>query len=120
MSMALPRIAWARTAIALLQGLALSELYQAFENRVWPATDGLVFAPLLAVAIFVPVILLSGLSNLRPRTLAVWIIAAALLWRRLRLLRHLSRPNFFCGFKLRSAASGLHQLKRAVAILREH
>jgi hypothetical protein len=66
MSTALPRIAWMRTAIALLQGLVLSELYQAIDNRVWPATDGLVFAPLLAVAIFVPVIFLSGLSNLIP------------------------------------------------------
>jgi hypothetical protein len=67
--MTFPRIALARTGIGLLQGLTLLALYEAFENHVWPARDGLTFAPLLTVAIFVPVILLFGLSNLRARPL---------------------------------------------------
>jgi hypothetical protein len=76
--MTFPRIASARIGIGLLQGLALLALYEAFENHVWPATDGLTFAPLLTVAIFIPVILLSGFSNLRARPLVVWSIGAAL------------------------------------------
>jgi hypothetical protein len=45
---------WVRAGIGLLQGLALFALTQASEQHVWPATDGLLFAPLLTLAIFVP------------------------------------------------------------------
>jgi hypothetical protein len=69
----------ARLAIGLVQGIALHLLYLAAEEGVWPATHGMMFAPLLIVAWFVPVILLLGLGNMRLRTLIVWGIAAALL-----------------------------------------
>jgi uncharacterized protein DUF4153 len=66
----------ARPTVGLLQGIALYLLQQAVEAKAWPATDGLIFAPLLTAAIFVPVIVVAGLENLRPRTLAVWALAA--------------------------------------------
>jgi hypothetical protein len=69
----------ARLAIGLAQGIALHLLYLAAEEGVWPATHGMVFAPMLVVAWFVPVLLLLGLGNIRWRTLVVWGTAAALL-----------------------------------------
>jgi Domain of unknown function (DUF4153) len=68
-----------RLAIGLLQGAALLTLYQASEQKTWPATDGFVFAPLVAVATFVPVIVISALGHLRLRTLVAWAVVATLL-----------------------------------------
>src|SRR5262249_16483312 len=72
-------IAVARTALGLAQGVALYFLYQAYDAKTWPATDPLVFAPLLLVAAFVPLIVVAGAGNLRPGTLAIWTIAATVL-----------------------------------------
>jgi len=71
-------VPWARMGIGLLQGLALLALYQAAEEKTWPATNGLIFAPLVTTAVFVPVLIVSGLGNLRLRTLIVWSVVAAL------------------------------------------
>src|SRR5258706_13131405 len=68
-----------RLAIGLVQGVALLMLYQASENKTWPATDGFVFAPLVASATFVPLIVISALGHLRLRTLVAWAVAATLL-----------------------------------------
>src|SRR5215470_4036637 len=67
----------ARLVIGLAQGAALYSLYRAFDAHVWPATDGLIFAPLLLVFLFVPLVLVQGLGEMRLRTLIVWAIAAA-------------------------------------------
>jgi peptidoglycan/LPS O-acetylase OafA/YrhL len=75
----LPAVPAVRLATGLAQGVALCLLYSAAENGYWPATHGLVFAPLLLVACFVPVIVLNGAGNMRPRSLLVWAGAAALL-----------------------------------------
>jgi hypothetical protein len=72
-------LALARALIGLTQGTALYLLYQAYEAKAWPATDGLLFAPLLAIAVFVPLIVVAGLGNLRPRSLALWTVAATAL-----------------------------------------
>lgn len=69
----------ARTAVGLVQGIALYALYQTSEAKAWPATDGLIFAPLLVTAIFVPAVVVSGLGNLRTLNLAIWAVAAAAL-----------------------------------------
>jgi hypothetical protein len=69
----------ARLVIGLGQGIALHLLYLAAENGDWPATHGMVFAPLLLDAWFVSVILLLGLGNMRLRTLVAWGLAATLL-----------------------------------------
>jgi len=74
--MTLQSTALARVTIGLMQGIALYLLQQAFEAKTWPATDGLIFAPLLVVAIFVPTVVVAGLGNMRPHTLAGWTAVA--------------------------------------------
>jgi hypothetical protein len=74
-----PATPWMRLSVGLLQGVALLLLDQAFEQKAWPATDGLVFAPLVTAAVLVPMIVISSLGHLRPRTLAIWAIAATTL-----------------------------------------
>ena len=70
--------AW-RIGIGLVQGLVLYLLYQAGENRAWPATQPLLFVPLLLLAALVPVILISGLGQLTRRQLLLWSGTAAAL-----------------------------------------
>src|SRR5262245_46164683 len=72
-------LAIARIAVGLVQGLALCALYWAYEARAWPATDGLIFAPLLVTAIFVPAVVVWSLGNSRPRNLTIWTVAATAL-----------------------------------------
>lgn len=68
-----------RLGLGLAQGLVLSALYFAFENKVFPASIPLLFAPLVAVALFIPLLVLHGLGNLRRETLQTWVIAAAVI-----------------------------------------
>ena len=68
-----------RFGVGVLQGAALYVLHRARESRGWPATEPLVFAPLASVAIFVPLIIVTGLGHLRPRTLVSWAGTSALL-----------------------------------------
>ena len=69
----------ARLAVGLLQGLALYLLYLSMDHKVWPATDGYVFAPLLFIALFAPLVAVTGLGNLRWTTLAMWTTAVVVL-----------------------------------------
>lgn len=66
-----------RAGIGLAQGIALYLLYEAGESKVWPATEPTLYAVLLLVLGFVPLVLLSGLGSLRPLTLALWAFVAA-------------------------------------------
>jgi hypothetical protein len=68
-----------RIVTGLMQGLGLCVLYQASESRTWPATDGLVFAPLLVIACLLPIVILMGVGSMRARTLGIWTLGAALL-----------------------------------------
>ncbi len=68
----------ARLATGLVQGLALYLLYSAADAKNWPATEPTLFAPLLLIFAFVPVIVLGGTNNMRLRTLAIWAAAASL------------------------------------------
>ena len=68
-----------RLGVGLLQGATLLTLYQAFTQKIWPATDGLVFAPLVVISIFVPLIVISALDHLRWRVLVTWAVVATLL-----------------------------------------
>jgi hypothetical protein len=74
-----------RLGIGAIQGLALWWLYQAADMglvygrdavRGWPANEPTLFAPLVLVFLFVPVLLLAGVGRMRARTLAIWAIAA--------------------------------------------
>jgi len=68
-----------RFVLGLLQGGALSLLYFAYEQHSWPATDGEVSAPLLMVALFVPLIAIQSMRVLRFATLVGWTIVATIL-----------------------------------------
>ena len=68
-----------RLGIGIAQGVALSLLYGAAKTAAWPASNGMAFAALLLIACFVPIIVIAGLGNMRPRTLATWAIAASVL-----------------------------------------
>lgn len=72
-------VAGIRLGIGIAQGIVLCLLYGAAETRAWPASNGLVFAPLLLVACFVPLIAIAGLGNMRHRILVAWAIAATVL-----------------------------------------
>jgi len=69
----------ARLAAGLTQGLALYLLYQAANHKVWPATDGQVFAPLLVASLAVPLIFILSVGNFRTRSVALWVLGGAAL-----------------------------------------
>jgi hypothetical protein len=66
-----------RFLFGLSQGAAIYALVNASRLKVWPASDGPLFAALLAVAICVPFVVVSALSYVRPRLLAGWTLAIA-------------------------------------------
>jgi hypothetical protein len=75
-----------RLIIAVIQGAALWWLFRSANSapfyleqatRSWPASQPMMFAPLALVFFFVPVLLLAGVGRMRPRTLAIWTLAAA-------------------------------------------
>lgn len=70
-------LAGLRLAAGLAQGLALYLLYSAFDAKSWPATNGEIFAPLLLLSGFLPLIVIQGYGNLRTSTLLIWTIVAA-------------------------------------------
>lgn len=83
----------ARLAIGLAQGLALFLLYRAASDGLWPATDGMLFAPMVLVAGFVPFTLLFGWGRTRPLTLLIWAVLATLLLTGLALHDILRWPD---------------------------
>lgn len=68
-----------RLATGLTQGLALYLLYLAADEKVWPATDGMVFGPLLLAWLFAPVLLTLSLGAMPWHRAAIWAGAAALI-----------------------------------------
>ncbi len=73
------RVAWARLGLGVLQGLVLYFLYHATKTHHWPANEPLLFAPLLVVFVFVPVLVISGLGHIPAKTLGKWVLAATLI-----------------------------------------
>lgn len=71
------RLVGVRLALGIAQGALLYLLYSAFDAKTWPATDPNLFAPLLLVALFVPLIAIQGAGNLRAPTLIAWMATAA-------------------------------------------
>lgn len=68
----------ARLALGLAQGAALYFLYRADDAIVWPANEPLLFAPLLLVALYVPLLVSQAMGTMRLPTLAAWAAVAAL------------------------------------------
>jgi hypothetical protein len=96
----LPQAGTRRILLGLLQGLLLYGLYRAAKVHAWPSTASLLFVPLVLVALFVPVLLISGLGHMPRRRLILWGMAATLVlaglgcydaWRTLDL--PLPRPD---------------------------
>jgi len=75
----LPRVGSWRILLGLLQGLVLYLLYRAGEVQVWPAPHSLLFVPLVLVALFLPMILISGLGHMNRRQLVRWGVLLAVL-----------------------------------------
>jgi hypothetical protein len=69
----------ARLAIGLVQGVLLYWLLQAGEGETarWPATQPTLYAPLVLVVLYLPVVLLAGVGRLRLVSLAIWSLMAA-------------------------------------------
>ena len=67
-----------RLGVGLLQGLGLFWLHRSADNdlKIWPATEPLLFGPLLLIVAFLPFVLLAGVGRLRPVTLAIWTAVA--------------------------------------------
>jgi hypothetical protein len=78
MTIGLSAVPLIRLGVGLVQGLALLILYQAFDDKTWPATDGLVFGPLVTVTAAIPLLVISGLGNIRPRGLIIWAVVATI------------------------------------------
>ena len=72
------RLFAARAATGLIQGLFLYLLYRAADAQVWPATNGLTFAPLLLAGIYAPPVLILSLGEMSWRKAALWAAIAAL------------------------------------------
>lgn len=67
----------ARLVIGLLQGLGLFWLHRASDGVAnWPATQPLLFGPLLLVIGLLPVMLLASVGQLRLTTVGIWALVA--------------------------------------------
>jgi hypothetical protein len=67
-----------RIVVAMIQAAALYLLTGAAKAPIsWPATQPAAFVPLLLVFSYVPVLLLLGLGQVRPRSLALWTVIAS-------------------------------------------
>ena len=71
-------IAGGRLAIGLVQGLALYFLYLAVDRGTWPSGEPLVFAPLLFLFFYIPLLKLVSLGSMRLSTLTAWMLVASL------------------------------------------
>ncbi|MFN4297111.1 MAG: DUF4153 domain-containing protein [Brevundimonas sp.] len=80
------RLGWIRLAIGVVQGLALYLLYLSLARQLWatnelrmlwPATVPGLFAPLVLVFAWLPVVLLGAVGRMRLRTLLIWSATAA-------------------------------------------
>ncbi len=72
-------VAAVRIATGLLQGLSLYLLFNRYEAKAWPATQGVLFVPLVMIALFVPMLILTAAATMRPVRLAAWAAIAAII-----------------------------------------
>ncbi len=75
----LPAVAIFRVVLGLAQGLALYLLYRASDHHTWPAMQPEIFAPLLMVALLIPIGISQAAGRMNRVTLILWAIAATLL-----------------------------------------
>lgn len=65
-----------RLVIGLAQGIALFLLQKADESKTWPATQPMLYAPLLVCVLMVPLLPLAALSAMRRGSLLIWTAVA--------------------------------------------
>ena len=70
------RVGQQRLAAGLVQGALMYFLYHAQRGKVWPATEPLLFYPLVLLSLIIPVLLISSLGHLTRSQLLKWIPAA--------------------------------------------
>jgi len=73
------RVMLLRLATGLAQGLLLYWLYISGKNGVWPATEPYLIVPLLFAGAILPVLLISGMGHMAPRTAMRWMLFALLI-----------------------------------------
>ena len=66
-----------RLVVGLLQGCLLYQLHRASSGNAWPATEPLLFVPLLMASVLLPILLISSLGHIRGHKLALWMAVAA-------------------------------------------
>lgn len=69
-------VAGTRLLVGMLQGLALYLIFQAAEDKLWVADNSGLFAALLLALTIAPVLLVSGLGHIPPKTLWRWLLPA--------------------------------------------
>ncbi|SEN24171.1 protein of unknown function [Duganella sp. CF517] len=72
------RVMAARLVTGLLQGVLLYWLYRAGKEGLWPATAPYLAVPLMMLALFLPVLLVSSVGHMPARKAAAWLAAASL------------------------------------------
>jgi hypothetical protein len=66
----------ARLVIGLLQGLILYGLYRAADGHSWLASDPYIFAPLVLIFLYVPLLVSQAAGGMRLATLIGWAVVA--------------------------------------------
>lgn len=75
------RLGTKRIFIGLIQGFLLYLLYSANDAHIWPSTVPEIFSPLCILALFIPLVVIQALGNLRFLTLFIWALAlTVILW----------------------------------------
>ena len=72
------RVMAARLITGLLQGVLLYWLYRAGKDGAWPATAPYLVVPLMMLALFLPVLLVSSIGHMSARKTAAWLATASL------------------------------------------
>jgi len=70
------RVGQLRLAAGLIQGALLYFLYHAQRAKVWPASELLLFYPLVLLSLIIPILLISSLGHLTRSQLLKWMAAA--------------------------------------------
>ena len=94
--------------IGLVQGVAFYLLLTVVESESWPASKPLIFAPLILVVCFVPILISVSLGNLRRRRLILWIWAGTVVLCGLAIY-YISRGYFESGPPAIRALFGLRR-----------
>lgn len=66
-----------RVALGILQGLLLYALYSSWTAKTWISTQPMLFVPALMLAVFLPIVAVSGIGHLSRRNVLIWLATLA-------------------------------------------